>query len=586
MFLPLLPFLLRIFVSRASSFDVVDANELQIEFCWTNRGLLRPYFTNEILPRTEYRSIASASLQREVRYDDGLPVIHPTASQDSAREHVSQSPSEIQHSEKSPGGNERSCTRYLRAKERMKRTQITKKEQELWEQMDVAFTKTQCIANDAVEKARISAAQNLKQCNREESFGREVIDRDWKIENRDLGKQMKQQRRFIFGLEANRDKSDGAITERASEPKCTVRLLCPPDLKTLSLLLPYMHDPKVTEWDYRITECFSGSQNLRNTLQRFYHTLKLKRWRTNDALQFMTQMSELYASETIMETELTGIRRQTAKQMDDEYEGRQSARLALRYFDSIHDDGRGVFDEVKFVVLLRNERELVAVTIDYFMRLFRVAVFRKVDEMRLFLHHDAPIWKGQVPNEVLEEQLERIERCYVALLEDVEVTADLQRQYQGMKAKPVDMEKLKDQVDDMAHSECDDTMKQVDVDFDPFDELRYAITDMSIIKLIRHWIESRKESGGIIAVAVDEINRRMLEKLLIHFDDITLQKSKISALRMASRGGRAPSDTRWSYESVPTMGFSPEIETKSDVTFKRAKPGSKRSPGKKDKKKK
>ena len=71
------------------------------------------------------------------------------------------------------------------------------------EEMHAGFAQLENIASDTVEKAQISAVLNLKQCNRDETFGREAIYRNWQIENRDLETQMEQKRRLIVQAARN-----------------------------------------------------------------------------------------------------------------------------------------------------------------------------------------------------------------------------------------------------------------------------------------------------------------------------------------------------------------------------------------------
>ena len=636
---------------KTTAFDVVNHRKNEIEMCWRDEVLNKRYYTDEFYPPSQKSSdddrTQSACSGRKIRYDDRLPVIYPPRKCQSAEtaEQTMVPPSGVAtkslERNNIPERDEhiksvQGKARILSKEERMARTEITEKENGCKEELERGLARLERTVRERAE-ARTKIGEKLKQCQKKEKSQRGVIDWDLENEIGALDKKMKHQKRLLLRKEGRPQKENSPMAQNKDAPKYIVKLHSPADLETSELMYSYMiKNQKCSEWDHVIVDHYSGHDLLRDHIQRFYtpfKTSQLTIWDKEDALRFMTLLSRLYENS---ESELTEIRIQIAKDMDEKYKDQISARIAMNYFHNTCGYGEGRFDIQTYDKLHGDECQMISVTIDYFVHLFHVVISGKVDELQHILHPDAPIWGGKIPDVILQEEIGRLERCVAVVQKDLEYTVELKTECLAstMEGKS-DMEQVMDQV----RAEMEQEMEQLDSPrviakeqtgeqiikekakvlskmeregrgegvvrearerrkleqrrtlpfvIHHLEELRLGFADLKIIRIIRDWIDLRRGSGGTICIVIDEIDgHQLLETLLTQFDDITLEKKMVSQYKIhASRGGRAQPEIRWRYEIVPTLNQKPDNEAESTNSPGRSsRIDSKRSSGKKGGKK-
>ena len=612
---------------KATAFDIVNHSKNEIEMCWRDEVLNKLYYTDEFYPHSQKSSdddrTQSACSVRKIRYDDRLPVIYPPRKCQSVDSKTSNrlKPAEIAEQtmvppssvatkslERSniPGRDEhiksvQGRARILSKEERMARAEITEKENGCKEEMERGLARLERTVRERAE-AWTKIREKLKQCQKEEKSQRGVIDWDLESEIGALEKQIKHQKRSVLRKDGRSQKQISPTDLDKGAPKYIVKLHSPADMETSDLLYIYMmKNERCSEWDHAIVDHYSGQDLLRDHFQRYYTSLKLKMCEKEDALQFMTLLCNLYTKEI----DLTEIRLLIAKDMDEKYKDRVSARIAIQYFHNKCCDGEGEFDSKFYDRLHGDDRQMMSVTIDYFVYLFHFVISSKVGVLHHILHPDAPIWDGKIPGVILQEQIRLMESAVAVVQKDLEHTVEMQQKYLMMERKS-DMEQVMDMIREENRDSIDCsrviadeqvgkqiTKEQANVlsvteraireagvsgeaearrELEqrrslPFvirhlEELRHGFADLNIIQIIRDWIDSRKESGGTICVVIDVIDvHQMLETLLMRFGDITLLKRLVSPVKMhAPRGGRGRSGTRmtrWSYKTVPTLSDKP-----------------------------
>lgn len=573
MLLILIPILLEVQQSRATAFDIVDSSQKEIEVLWTTKVLTNGYYyTNEILysPRT--------ILTKEVCYDDGYPVIHPTAmSKRLEEQHLDRSlipevekqstfhlsdallNSNPLHRTKSTnnqlpqGGQiklERAVAKAMTKKEGVERKGISAEEAGLRKRLFQNLNILRALEIESKENLN-TMEKERKQCERDESRFWKDIQGDWEIDTHLLRDQMKRERRSIR-KEDRKDTMDVRRTSRTPKgdaPKCTVKVFCPTNQHPdgMEKLIGFLtEEQKQGRCDHLIIRYINGPDLLMITLRRYYNTLKAYRWQQQDALDFMAELTTVFAMSS---PEVTAIWSAASQEMGIKYEDNKSTQMAMDYFHWACKNDE--FDGRVFATLFDKfdeENQMIPVAIDYFVHLFDTVITRKVDDLRSIFKDDAPIWDGMMPTKVLQDEQKRIDEIVVALKKDVRSSADLQKKTQRIMDKDLVAERLSDQTNDVINAERFAVLKLL------FDELRFGMIDLTIFRKIREWIKSRDGSAGTICVAVDQIDRHTLETVILYHEKVNVEKWKATELRMPpARKGNVRTQSKWRLEGVKSL---------------------------------
>ena len=448
-------------------------------------------------------------------------------------------------------------TKNVVKEERIMRKDKSAKEAELRTDMEHSLENSHRLVRDTTKKLK-SINRQQRRTEKIESSIREHIEGEWQFDTNSMRKQWNQQRKTIGG----KKRKD---TESMIPPKYTIKVLNPatPNQEWMMQLVAYLkEEEKHGRYDYAITQYMTGSDILRNLLRQYYTLLKVKWWRQEEALAFMTELNEVYL---LPNTELVEIRKAIANELEKKYKDIPLVYGALKYFHSTIGDnaGKATFDARVWAVLHGEEKQMVSVAIDYYLHLFVVLISSRVDELRMMFIDDGAIWNAVVPNAVSQGELSRMEQMIAVLAKDLHLTVALQTQYQNVKGMK-DLAVLLAESREVNSPECLLALQLV------FDELRFSFTDLIILKLIRWWMDDH--DGGIIGIAVDEIDRQTLETALMYFDNVKVDKWRGSELRMPpSRHGNVRSQGKWRFESAPSLISDKVTSNKPQGSHEKAK---------------